>query len=358
VTNSSDPANEPPARKIDLWSGGWALIASGLLCLGVIVWHVSLMIRSVTAPPTGDGKNIGTYSFDLSNFTLDPNLLSPGRKKDGIHSINDPETVPGEIVLHIPGSRGRGHLIVTGDRVIGVSIGGESRAYPLRIMNWHEIVNDTLGGVPIAVTYSALCDSVVVFDRRAGGETLEFGGSGLLYNSNLVMFDRREDKSQESLWSQLLGTAIAGRAATANSHLQILPCEVVGWGDWHKSHPETTMIKPDKMYLSIYKREPYSTYYASKHLKFKAAPLPPDPETHKDRLIIVGTGDRQIAFPFQEIAAKADGEGKWNHTIDGKEVQFTYRDKPPSVKVKPSSPEDQLEIIYTFRFAWYAMQKL
>ena len=89
------------------------------------------------------------------------------------------------------------------DRVIGVRFGGEARAYPLRVLNWHEAVNDTVGAKAIAVTYCPLCDSSLVFDRDVGGEVREFGISGKLWNSNVLLYDRQKDSRQESLWSQL-----------------------------------------------------------------------------------------------------------------------------------------------------------
>ena len=107
----------------------------------------------------------------------------------------------------------RGKFLVPRDDVIGVVVNGQARAYPVRFMIWHEIVNDTLGGVPIAVTYNFLTDSVAVFERTIGDEVHTFGESGLVYRSNLVLYDRRPGQRGESLWSQMGERAIAGPAS-------------------------------------------------------------------------------------------------------------------------------------------------
>ena len=116
---------------------------------------------------------------------------------------------------------GHGRFLVPGDLVIGLSLHGEARAYPLEILALHEVCNDTLGGEPILVTYQPLCDSAVVFERRVDGHTREFGVSGLLYNSNLLMYDRHPEQPQdESLWSQLQFRALAGPAAAQHATLR------------------------------------------------------------------------------------------------------------------------------------------
>jgi hypothetical protein len=192
----------------------------------------------------------------------------------------------------------RGKFLVPHDRVIALEVGGEARAYPLGTMQWHEIVNDTLGGVPIAVTYSPLCDSALVFDRRVGGETLEFGVSGLLYNSNLLMYDRRPEapgahpSTGESLWSQFPGVALAGPAAKTGARLAVLPCAVMHWEDWLAAHPRTTVLARVPGRERLYAREPYSTYFASEELKFPVHPPPPeDGPSAKERVIVITAGE-------------------------------------------------------------------
>ncbi|MBI1367895.1 MAG: DUF3179 domain-containing protein [Planctomycetes bacterium] len=160
-------------------------------------------------------------------------------------------------------------FVVSHDEVIGVTINGESRAYPIRYLRWHEIVNDTIGGAPVAVTYNPLCDSSVVFDRRLNGITLNFGFSGLLYNSNLVMYDR----DSMSLFCQLKAAAIAG--PLAGQSLTVLPLWYGTWKDWSEQHPDTSVFTGNNIYKERYYRDPLPDYYDKGELRFPVAPLPP-----------------------------------------------------------------------------------
>jgi len=130
----------------------------------------------------------GESQFDLRNLTIPMDqLLHGGPPKDGIPALTEPKTV----------RVARADFLLPDDRIVAVTKNDESRAYPIRLLNWHEIVNDTLGGVPIAVVYCPLCDSVTVVDRRMDGAALEFGVSGMLYQSNVLMYDR----THNALWS-------------------------------------------------------------------------------------------------------------------------------------------------------------
>ncbi|KAB1188271.1 MULTISPECIES: DUF3179 domain-containing protein [Haloferax] len=124
------------------------------------------------------------------------------------------------------------------DLVVGVELDGIARAYPLRILSWHEVVNDRFGDRPVLVTYCPLCQSGMVATRRVGGEEATFGVSGVLWNENLVMYDT----ATESLWSQLLATAIRGPAT--ETQLELLPSTVTTWGEWREAVSETTVLLP------------------------------------------------------------------------------------------------------------------
>ncbi|MDH3585199.1 MAG: DUF3179 domain-containing protein, partial [Phycisphaerae bacterium] len=184
--------------------------------------------RSRRTQMIGDGRDIDTYRFDLSGLTVSRASLKASRMpRDSFEPINAPKVRDLAELRRLDEERPPGDYrreMVAKEVVVGVVVDGHARAYPLRILRWHEIVNDTLGDVPVAVTYDPLCDSIVVFDRRVGGETLSFGFSGLLHNSNLVLYDRRkqpvphieltdEQRKQptdESLWSQLRFEVVAG----------------------------------------------------------------------------------------------------------------------------------------------------
>lgn len=138
--------------------------------------------------------------------------------------------------------------------VLALEIDGEARAYPVQILVWHEIVNDAVGGVPVTVSYCPLCNSALAFDRRLGDRVLDFGVSGLLLDSDLVMFDRQT----ESLWPQLAGEAVAG--ALTGEQLRPFPVQTVSFGDWRKAHPRGWVLSRDTGANRNYGQNPYPGY--------------------------------------------------------------------------------------------------
>jgi hypothetical protein len=229
-------------------------------------------------------------------------------------------------------------------------LGGEARAYPIRLLNWHEVINDTLGGVPIAVTYHPLCDSVVVFDRQVGDEVLEFGVSGLLFNSNQLLFDRRAEASRESLWSQLLARAVAGPAARSDRALKILPSSVARWDRWLGLYPDTTVIDPDPDLVKRYERDPYGNYYLTGKPRFPVDPLPPDDgRAWMERVVVIenvhGRWERALT---PALAATGD----WTVPVPG--VRFRAdTDGVTTTFVVEAGPETS--VVHSLWFAWYAM---
>jgi uncharacterized protein DUF3179 len=171
-------------------------------------------------------------------------ILSGGPPPDGIPALDHPRFEKAGSITWI---RDR-------EPVLALSVGSEARAYPVQVLIWHEIVNDTVGGTPVAVTYCPLCDSAIAFDRRQGGRVLDFGTSGLLYRSDLVMYDRQT----ESLWSQFIGTAIAGTLTGAQLHS--LPVAIVAWSDWRSAHPDSWVLSRDTGFDRDYGTNPYTGY--------------------------------------------------------------------------------------------------
>jgi hypothetical protein len=219
---------------------------------------------------------------------VDPaEILSGGPPPDGIPAIDHPRFDRAGAVswLH--------------DRepVLALTVGADSRAYPIQVVIWHEIVNDTVGGVPVAVTYCPLCDSAIAFDRRLGARTLDFGTSGRLYRSDLVMYDRQT----QSLWSQFIGTAIAG--VLTRSQLSTLPVAIVSWADWRAAHGDGWVLSRDTGFQRDYGTNPYAGYddVHSPPFLFRGdidGRLPP-----KARLVGVRTGDAAVAVLLDELRA-------------------------------------------------------
>ncbi len=175
-----------------------------------------------------------------------------GPPKDGIPSIDNP------IFTDVPNS----NFMSDSDVVIGLEINGESKAYPLFILVWHEIVNDKVGGTPVSVTYCPLCYTNQVFERIIDGQEVEFGTSGKLYNSNLLMYDRLT----ESYWSQALGMAVKGELS--GYQLNIIPFDVITWGDWKTLHSDTLVMTTDTGHIRSYATDPYGSYYTEPRIMF------------------------------------------------------------------------------------------
>lgn len=176
---------------------------------------------------------------------VDPSrIVSGGPPPDGIPAIDSPRFERVEDV----------EWLADDEAVIALSVGDEHRAYPVQVLIWHEIVNDTVGGRPVAVTYCPLCSSALAFDREVGDRVLSFGTSGRLYLSALVMYDRQT----ESLWSQVERTALAG--VLAGSELDLIPVTTVRWADWRTAHPEGWVLTRQTGFARDYGRNPYVGY--------------------------------------------------------------------------------------------------
>ena len=201
-------------------------------------------------------------------------IVSGGPPRDGIPSIDKPKFVSLE--------EASSNFLQGSDLVIGLEINGDVRAYPLKILVWHEIVNDAVGGTPVAVTYCPLCFTSQVFNRTVDGQAVEFGTSGKLYNSNLVMYDR----TSESLWSQAMAKGIVGKHASKD--LERIPFDIAAWNEWKKLHPESKVLSTDTGFGRPYDVDPYGNYYTDPNILF--------PVSHKDdrlgpKEIVIGLED-------------------------------------------------------------------
>jgi hypothetical protein len=338
-------------------SGGWAILGAALLTIAILLWAVSGVVLRRGGAPRGDRVNVGSYGFDLSTCLIaKERLTTAGLRKDELRALVDPATIPAS---EATAGRGRKYLVPS-DRVIGLEIAGERRAYPLLMLNGHEVVNDTLGGVPVAVTYSPLCDAAAVFDRRVEGETLEFGVSGLLYNANLLMFDRRPGAVGESLWSQLLGRAIAGPAARDGRQLRQIPAALLSWADWREAHPHTTVIARDPRAARLYEqiRGPYERYFAQGRLKPQHPVDPPPPADGPppmERVVAVAVGAHRALFTRSGIARRAGASGRWVTEVAGTPLRFVVRHDPPTILVERADTAEPALATYCFWFAWHAM---
>jgi len=341
MSNIDPSASNPPATywtpsKVIL-GVAMALVAAGLIAY--IQWDEIDRITRGQAPsqflfqPRPDVQAV----FDTSNLQLpQERLLSGGPPKDGIPSITDPATV----------SIMDADFMLDDDRIVGVTLNGESRAYPIKVLNYHECYNDTLGGVPIAVIFCPLCDSVTVVDRRLGGKTYEFGISGMLFNSNVLLYDRQDD----ALWSQAGLIAISGPNA-GKSLTHLAGWEITTFAGWRDAHADASIATLDTGFYppQRYAGNIYASYFQNDQLMF---PVEPTDTRFPNKFPVVGikVGDHAKAYPVDLIVA-AD-KGRIEDSVDGQRVVLEATGTPPTVRIV-QTPEGS-KIIHTFWFAWYA----
>ena len=184
---------------------------------------------------------------------VDPaGIRSGGPRPDGIPSIDSPSFQPASEVEEL----------VEAEAVVAIEINGDARAYPARVLTRHELVNDTVGGVPVTISYCPLCNSAVIYDRRVADRVLDFGTSGSLYQSSLVMYDRQT----QSLWTHFDGRAVIGHLAGAQ--LDLYPTQIIAWSEWNRDNPEGQVLVGEEggFSLDVYGGNPYAGYESSENL--------------------------------------------------------------------------------------------
>ncbi len=234
--------------------------AAPILTLALTAGLVAIVWVSVgSANPDAWAKSEWSNT-DFSRTSIDfSEILSGGPPKDGIPSIDKPVFAQQSEVSDLADT----------EPVITVAIDGEARAYPLRVMIWHEIVNDEMAGTPISVTYCPLCNSAVVFDRRIAGKILDFGTTGKLRKSDLVMYDRQT----ESWWQQFTGEAIVGELN--GTTLKTIPARLESYALFRERHPKGRVLVPNDPGMRAYGRNPYAGYDGrGRPLGFFQGPLP------------------------------------------------------------------------------------
>jgi len=218
----------------------------GVIVVGLWGLAVALPLQAQPDLPPGAPSALAQFDTDLSTASIDlATLRHGGPSKDGIPSIDEPSFVS------IAAAR---DWISPKEPVIAIEHNGTVKAYPLQILTYHEIVNDTIGGTPVAVTFCPLCYSAIAFERTLEGEPTTFGVSGLLRNSDLVMYDRRT----ETLWQQFTGEAIVGDRT--GDELAIIPSQLISFQQFANHYPDGQVLSRDTVYDRPYGRNPYAGY--------------------------------------------------------------------------------------------------
>jgi len=294
---------------------------------------VPLLVVAMLAPLSGTARTIGSFDIDENNTLIPVNEIhSGGPPKDGIPAIDKP------VFISAAASR-----LAPDARVMGLEVNGSARAYPLSIMNWHEIVNDTFGDKSVVVTYCPLCGSGVAFDANVNGTPLKFGVSGLLYNSDVLLYDRQS----ESLWSQILSQSVTGEMK--GEKLKMLALLQTSWDEWKKLYPETEVLSENTGFSRNYNRNPYTGYETGAGIyfpvKFSSKRYHP-----KERVLGVEFDGKYKAYPFAELSKKGE---QVKDQFAGRDLTIKYNDAARSARIFDDKGEE-VPALNSFWFAWFA----
>ncbi len=293
-------------------------------CLGTVLMIISL---AGCAAPVKNG-------FDLEGALIPPHdIRSGGPPRDGIPAIDHPRFIKAD----------RADFLDDDDRVLGIARGELVKAYPIDILNWHEIVNDEFGGEPIAVTYCPLTGSGIAYLAILDGKMVNLGTSGLLYNNNLVMYDR----GTGSLWSQLMNRALSG--SYKGSRLVTLPMATTTWADWRARHPDTRVLSTETGYRRDYGRNPYAGYGNSPRIYF---PLSHRDDRYPPKAWVVGVvlKGQAKAYPYAELAKTT---GRIRDSVGG--LDITVRFDPDHLTATVYGPDGtEIPSVTAYWFGWAA----
>lgn len=301
--------NGRPARAISL------LLLAGLLA---------------SMPASAARKN----GFELDGALVpQDDILKGGPPRDGIPALDRPRFL----------AAAEADFMAPTDRVLGVQVADRARAYPIRILNYHEIVNDVLGGQPLVVTYCPLCGSGMAFAAEVGKRSLNFGVSGLLYNSDVLLYDRQT----ESLWSQLKRQAVSG--SMRGEMLEALPVTHTTWRDWLERHPRSDVLSNDTGYARNYNVNPYPGYSKTGRIYF---PVAEEDSRYPRKTIVSGleVDGHFKAYPFPELAR---GPSRFADRFQGLDIEVVFDEANETATIY--GPEgEELPTVQAFWFAWYA----
>ena len=271
---------------------------------------------------------------DGTRYLIDPNKIrSGGPPKDGIPSIDNPKFVS---------VREADEWIEDNELVLAIVYRGVKRVYPLQIMVWHEILNDWIGGDPILITYCPLCGSGIAYERKIDGKEVEFGTSGKLYNSNLVMYDRKTN----TYWTQIDGLAVVGELTGMT--LKPVSLDTVVWREWKIAHPDSEVLSKDTGFSRSYGRDPYGNYYEDSFLMF---PVENEDDRIHPKTVVFGieVNGKYRAYKEDDLMENPFIED----SVDGISIRVT-RSMDGIVRIENLESGEKIVKERDFWFAWYA----
>ena len=316
------------------------MMKSGIVLLVIIaVAAVLISIFIGTNRSAEEKTTVSEKSISETGSRVSPEeIVSGGVPKDGIPSIDNPQFVS---------INEANQWLSDNEPGIAFSWSNDHRFYPYQILVWHEIVNDTIAGRKILITYCPLCLTGYVFDPVVRGERVEFGTSGKLWKSNLVMYDRKTD----SLWSQVLGEAISGEMTGAK--LEILSSDLIRYGHWKKKFPRGEVLSRDTGAERFYGSNPYGDYFSVTDLALELA-RPKDTRLSNDAFVFgIVINDKAKAYDVEAVKKK----GEVTDIFEGTTIILRYDKELGAVRMfkqLPEGGEERINPISGFWFSWAA----
>lgn len=273
--------------------------------------------------------------FDLSSALIPvEEIHSGGPAKDGIPAIDHPNFVNAKEAIFLQST----------DRVLGINIQNTAKAYPIKILNWHEIVNDKINNQPVVITYCPLCGSGIAYSGLINGKPYDFGVSGLLYNSDVLLYDRQT----ESLWSQLKNQAISG--PMKGKRLEPLVLAHTTWQDWKTQHPNTLVLNTKTGFQRDYAKNPYAGYKNNRQIYFPVKQI--DERFHpKEQILGIELNGQFKAYPFSELAKT---KREITDTVAGQIITVRFNKQHQSGTILDTQTGKEIPSQITLWFAWYA----
>ena len=293
----------------------------------------ALLIALVLAASHAGARTMN--GFDVSDASIPADeIFKGGPPRDGIPALSNPKYIDPKEATYLSGD----------DRIMGVLIEGIPYAYPVGIMNYHEIVNHETDQGQWLISYCPLCGTGMVFDAEVNGKELTFGVSGLLYNSDLLMYDRQT----ESLWSQIEGRAVSG--PLKGTALELMPSQLTTWKAWRQQHTDTRVLSRETGHHRDYDSTPYGNYEESSTVFF---PIQERDDRYHPKAWVIGltSGDKARAWPFKEL--EATGQETIQDQFDGRSLVIHFDAENRSARITNKAGKE-IATTTGFWFAWHA----
>jgi len=337
--------SEQPVR-LTFRNGGWVLLMTGIVLAGIMVWAIAPAALRLTSMPPGDNQTIESYAFDLSNLQIDRELVVPAmRHRNMSPVVTDPKILSPEEIVQRNNSI-RDPLVVSKDLVVGVEIGGESRAYPLHFLHVHEIVNDTLGGTPIAIVWHWPSGHLAVFERTIDSNVVSFANSGLSGNGGMLFYPLQEKIGNERLFASMLEKSVTGEDIT----LTPVPHDVVSWKNWFAEHPDTTSLAPNEQLKKRYRKASPELYFLTEVIYFPTSPMPQDEANPKTPVIAVSIDGVERVYAIPSLLKLADDNGHVTDLVGNNTLVFTIEESPLTASIRTKDGQR----VHTNRSLWFA----